>query len=985
MSSAGVSLPSAIVRPPASLRLRALAAVSLGGISLLAATGLIATHVFHQPTTLKYVVTVVTPLLLSIVCITREPVRLLVGAAIFTAPWNLNVALEGVKVSPVAVLLAVAGCAALLSPRDRTLRASAACTVVVFALALLLPAFAIGREQPHYLTWIAATLVAGWLGMKITRQPGGLRFVLSMLVLAATTQGLVAFYEYAAHANLNLYSSEVTETVSQHYFFNFASNFRPAGTLPDPDSLGNILALACPLVLILTLDAPSRALRLTWGACALVITVALTLTFARMSWIGAAAGVLMVLALLPRRRRLVAFASIAALLIVTVLVGLSLGGTDLRERFSSIQNPTARVNRTAQGDREREQIWSSALETASSHPAVGVGLGRLGEHLSEHLGASHEGLHAQSVYFQFLAEAGALGLLALLLLVGHAATGIVAGLRRGGILMVGVAGGFIAVLLGWITDTTARYTPVSVMIAFLFAAAMAQHGRRRRESPVDPRHRSGRDAFEPPRPGGQDIRGVESSAEPKLVLNLARSVFHLLGRYGAMTFLSGLGTIAIIRLIGSTGYGQYAAAVATWAVLGATADLGFSMMLSRDLPHLKGSHRPILRSAYEAAIAWSSVLALVMVGLAFSSGITSPRGLALLILAPSMVFNGLNPARVFFLIRHRTGLLLRLDVVTTLLQVVATVTVAALGFGVDAIAAALSVGAIVNGVVIAVAAHRMLEPAGELRVGRLALIRKSLPLGLLTIMTKVYLTIDLVLLGWLVSGPRLGDYAAASKLLTVLATVAGVIVAGALPAISSLIGRTDELEALIGRISTWLAVGVAPIFVAVALFAPTFVDLVLGHGYEQAAPLLRVLSLAGAISVLNNLLGTLMVAFHKTRALFIQNAAAIALNVVGNLILVPKVGVIASAWLTAGCEALVFIAAFTVIRHEVDLRPCVISSARPAAAVAVAAAIALALGPATIVAAAASGVAFVAMVLLLRAWPADFRPAAMAAELRRVD
>ena len=987
MSFVDASRPSAITHLSAPSRVRALAAVGFGALSILAATGLIATHVFHEPTTLKYVVTVIAPLLLSVVCLTREPLRLLVGAAIVTAPWDLNVTLQGVKISPVTLLLALAAFVALLSPERRSAaRASATATVVTLAVVLLLPALAIGREQPHFLTWIIATLAAGWLAIQIAREPGGLRFVIAMLVLAATAQGLIAFYEYARHANLNLYSSEVNETVSQHYFFSFANSFRPAGTLPDPDSLGNMLALACPLALALAVEASTRLLRLTWAACALIITVALTISFSRMSWIGAAVGVVLVLALLPGRRRLAASAGIVALLLATVLIGLSVGGAHLRERFSSIENPTARVNRTAQGDKEREQIWSASLATAYAHPAVGVGLGRLQEHLSENLGASKEGLHAQSVYFQFFAEAGIAGLLALALLLAHAATGIFAGLSRERLLMAGVAGAFVAVLLGWITDTTARYTSVSVMIAFLFGGAMAQHrqvvgvraGGRRRSSTDDMRA-----GLAAPTAEREDVDVGEARGEPRLVLNVARSVFHLLGRYGAMTFLSGLGTIVIIRLLGSSDYGQYAAAVATWAVLGATADFGFSLMLSRDLPHLEGAHRPILRSAYEIATGWSAALALVMVGLAFSAGATSTRGLALLVLAPSMLFNGLNPARVFFLVRHRTGLLLKLDVATTALQVAATVTVAALGLGVVAIAVALSAGSIVNGLAVAVAAHRMLEPTTERRVGRLALIRRSVPLGLLAIMTKVYLMIDLVLLGWLVSGPRLGDYAAASKLLTVLATIAGVVVSGSLPAISSLIGRARELELLVGRIWTWLAVGVMPIFVAVALFAPTLVELVLGNGYGSATPLLRILSLAGALSVANNLLGSLMIAFHKTRALFVQNTAAIALNVVGNLIFVPKVGVVASAWLTAGCELLVFLAALFSIRRAIDLRPCLSKSVRPAAALLAAAAIALVLGRWTVPAILASGAVFVAMVAALRAWPADFRPSAIVADLRR--
>jgi len=488
MSFADARRSSAVTGLPSSLRLRSLLALALAAAALLASTGIVANHLFHQPTTVKYLVTVIAPLLLAIACLVADPLRLVAGAAIITAPWDLNVTVSGHRLAPVTVLLALAAFIALLTPNERTSRATATGSVVAVALALLLPALALGRERPHYITWIATTLVAGWLAFQIAQQPGGLRFLLSLLVLAATFQGVVAIYEYAHHANLDLYSTEIKQTASQHYFFSFGSYFRPTGTLPDPDSLGNVLALACPLALVLALSASTHVRRVAWTVCALLLTIGLTLTFSRASWIGAAAGVIVVVIVMPARQRLAASAGIAALLVLTVLIGLSVGGADLRERFASIQNPTSRVYRTSAGDEDRKQIWSSALAIASAHPVFGTGMGRLQERLSEHLGASPEGLHAQSVYFQFLAEAGVAGLLALLLLVGHAVTGIIAGLPRERLLMAGVAGALVAVLVGWTTDTTARYTSVSVTIAFLFAAAMAQHavaaGARRRARPA---------------------------------------------------------------------------------------------------------------------------------------------------------------------------------------------------------------------------------------------------------------------------------------------------------------------------------------------------------------------------------------------------------------------------------------------------------------------------------------------------------------------
>lgn len=483
MGPAPGDAPAALARSPIPPRVQLIAVLALGSIAIAASTGLVAGHIFAQPTTVKYLVTVIAPLLLIVACLVRDPLRLLTGSAIVTAPWDLNVGPGGLKLAPVTVLLALALLVALLVPEHRP-RATGTASVVLVALVLLLPSVAIGREQPHYITWIATTLAAGWLAMRIAREPGGLRFLLSCVVAAATIQGLVAFYEYARHANLDLYSSEVNQTVSSSYFFNFGNTFRPSGTLPDPDSLGNVLALACPLAFVLALSASSMLERLAWVVCAGIVTVALTLSFSRMSWIGGAAGVAVVVAALPSPRRLSALAAVCALLAVTVTVGLAIGGHSLSERFNSIENPTARTNRTAQGDKERERIWSAALAIASQQPLVGTGTGRLQEHLSEHLGASVEGLHAQSVYLQFLAQSGIAGLLALLLLVAHALTGVIAGMRRQRMLLAGVGGSIVAILLGWTTDTTARYTSVSVIIAFVFAAAMAQHIRVRVPEPM---------------------------------------------------------------------------------------------------------------------------------------------------------------------------------------------------------------------------------------------------------------------------------------------------------------------------------------------------------------------------------------------------------------------------------------------------------------------------------------------------------------------
>jgi O-antigen/teichoic acid export membrane protein len=65
--------------------------------------------------------------------------------------------------------------------------------------------------------------------------------------------------------------------------------------------------------------------------------------------------------------------------------------------------------------------------------------------------------------------------------------------------------------------------------------------------------------------------------------------------------LSTITAIAMTRLLGPTACGVYGLVVAVSAVLGAMADIGFSLMLSRDMAQDATNHRALLRPAYQVA------------------------------------------------------------------------------------------------------------------------------------------------------------------------------------------------------------------------------------------------------------------------------------------------------------------------------------------------------------------------------------------------
>jgi O-antigen/teichoic acid export membrane protein len=468
------------------------------------------------------------------------------------------------------------------------------------------------------------------------------------------------------------------------------------------------------------------------------------------------------------------------------------------------------------------------------------------------------------------------------------------------------------------------------------------------------------------------------TGEP-LAKRVAGSALNLVAQFGFITLLSGLTTIVITRLLGPSEYGAYGFAVATFTLLGATADLGFSLMLSRDMAQESSNHRALLRTAYEVGSIWSIVLALIMAGLAFAAPLSSQRGMALLVLAPAMAVSGLNPARIFFVVTYRTRTLVIIDVVIALVQAGVTVVLAALGLGPVALAASVSVGSIVNNLIVAVAAHRMLGPSPVKRLGRIDIVRRSVPLGLMSIMTKVYFSIDLVLLGWFVTGPQLGNYAAASKLLGVTAGLAGAVMGGALPALASTTGDRDRVARLATTVWHWLLVGAVPMFLGIGLFAPLIVQITIGQRYATAVPLIRILCLAGLITGMSNLIGIIQVARRQTRALFVQNGVAMLFNIAGNVLLIPRYGAYASAWMTLATEVLVCSLGMFSLRREVSFGDLLAVSRRPGLALCSACVVGVILIRWQWIAAVSSGIVLLLAMTILHAWPQEFRPARLLA------
>ncbi len=192
----------------------------------------------------------------------------------------------------------------------------------------------------------------------------------------------------------------------------------------------------------------------------------------------------------------------------------------------------------------------------------------------------------------------------------------------------------------------------------------------------------------------------------------------------------------------------------------------------------------------------------------------------------------------------------------------------------------------------------------------LVILRKSAPFALLVLLMASYNHIDPILLRRLVGDAEAGIYAGAFRLLDALTMICYLVSVPLLPVFSRHCReRADGQISDTIRIVFWplmlFTVGAA---VACAVWAEPLMQ---WRYHENAAlyvPVFRVV-IFGIIPIgITYIFGTLLTAGGHLRQLNIFAASSLALNVIVNILMIPRFGAIGSAWASLSAQSLMAIA-----------------------------------------------------------------------------
>ena len=390
-------------------------------------------------------------------------------------------------------------------------------------------------------------------------------------------------------------------------------------------------------------------------------------------------------------------------------------------------------------------------------------------------------------------------------------------------------------------------------------------------------------------------------AKNTTVLLIANVISYLLGFFT---------TLYTARYLGVEGFGILSLALAITGIFGVLTDLGLSTLTIREVSRNKSlankyiSNTAILKVFL--SILTLGVIALLVNILHYPQTVTSVVyiiTLSVVITAFSGIFNSIFQA---YEKMEYMSLNIMLNAV---LMISGVLLVIFYGLGIVALASVyLFSSLIVFFITFILFSWKFFLPKINIDIKFWKLtLNESLFFGISSILVVIYFYIDSVMLSVMVNNSAVGIYNAAYKLIFVLMFIPNVFLTSIFPVMSQHFeSKKDMLKLEYEKSVKYLFAMAMFLFIYVMVFADKIIFIIYGTGYSASIITLQTLIFVLPIIFITYLFGNLLGAINKQRVLLIITCANALLNIVLNLILIPKFSYLGASVATVITEALGF-------------------------------------------------------------------------------
>lgn len=364
----------------------------------------------------------------------------------------------------------------------------------------------------------------------------------------------------------------------------------------------------------------------------------------------------------------------------------------------------------------------------------------------------------------------------------------------------------------------------------------------------------------------------------------------------------------LTRYLGVNGYGEFTLVFAYLTMFGVISDFGLHLSMIKELATFKGKKDEIIGTYFTlrfALVVFSTLLAIIcLLFIPYSSEIK----LAIIIASIGVnagVISGFSNA--IFQSDLRIDLITLIDLIGKIVTILCIGLFILIGRNFYFIISTVLVG----NVVMLVLSILFLKEQEKLFIGfnkniAIKLLRVSVPIGITSFFSLLYFKIDIFMLSIFTNTSEVGLYGVAYKMFENILMLWGFYMASAYPILSSKINNNKDFNQFI-RKNIKTAIGGSIIVVAFFYFlSPYFIKYLAGNSFLLSVASLKILLLSTPFFFLNNIFYHIFLLRNKMWILVRVFIVSLFLNVVLNLVVIPKYSFIGTSYTTLLTEIFIF-------------------------------------------------------------------------------
>lgn len=361
-------------------------------------------------------------------------------------------------------------------------------------------------------------------------------------------------------------------------------------------------------------------------------------------------------------------------------------------------------------------------------------------------------------------------------------------------------------------------------------------------------------------------------------------------------------TIYIARTLGPTNYGQLSYALSFVGIFSFIYSLGIDQVLYRDLVRFPDQRNTYLGTAFWLRAGAAVLATIICIGFAFGGSERDVSLIMIVVIASTFIFNAFAVINYEFQAQVESKKLAVIGAISSLTLNIAKVLVIFFGEGVLYLAIIYACESILYAILYVIYRTRRFGSIFNWRFDRkvaFGMLRDSWPILFASAFALIYVRIDQVMIKNLIDTASVGVYDAAVRIAEVWHFIPNAIASSVFPAIVNAKSVSEGVyqQRLIRLIVILVAIAIA-IALPIVFLSDFIMQMLYGVEFVSGAGVLSIYVWGGIGMSLGLISSFYLVTENKRTLMFVSSLLTMLVNIVLNLILIPKYGIVGSAWAT---------------------------------------------------------------------------------------